>query len=100
MSISEAVTILETAAGESDAGPFQGRAVAAVKSRLAEQDAQLASLRRRNRTQGLRMAELDVALAEQRAAVLGMCDTAEAHAGPSRPCIATSVIRKVLEETP
>lgn len=100
MSIAEAVAILEIAAGRSDAGAFQKAAVAAVKARLAAQDAQLASLRRRNHQQGLRMAELDVALAEQRAAVLGMCDTAEAFAGASRPCIATSVIRKVLEETP
>jgi phage host-nuclease inhibitor protein Gam len=44
MSISEALAILETAAGESDAGVFQARAVAAVKARLAEQDELLATV--------------------------------------------------------
>jgi hypothetical protein len=100
MPLSEAVSVLELVTSKVDSVLDPAAAVAAVKARLAEQDAQLASLRRRNHAQGLRMAELDVALAEQRAAVLGMCDTAEAHAGASRPCIATSVIRKALKETP
>jgi hypothetical protein len=42
--IPEAVTILETGAGRSDAGVFQEQAVAAVKARLAEQDELLATV--------------------------------------------------------